>query len=303
MNVNKRLKGTIVIEGEEIVVSNPDKLLWPEMGITKLIYLEKLAELSPYLIDYCHKRLLTTIRYPGGIHEPFFYQKNAPDPLPDFVTTAWHEDIRYIVLDRLPTLLWLGNLASIEFHPSLHYINEQLPCEWIIDLDPSQDEEPRIMEAAAHVGDILSSLGISSIPKTSGATGVQIIVPIEYGVTFDDLRLVGHFVARYVTEKYPDLFTIERLKRHRGDKIYFDYLQHYAGKTIAAPYTPRARIGASVSTPLTWEEVKRSPRPSDYHLLNIGERLQQTGNLLYNVPPQALTTILEHLHKAGNPKA
>lgn len=291
----RSVKGSIVIEGEEITVSNPDKLLWPEAGITKLIFLQKLAELSPYLLRYCRGRLLTTIRYPGGIHGKFFYQKNAPEPLPSFVRTAEHEGINYVVLDNLPTLMWLGNLAAIEFHPSLHYVGEQLPCEWMIDLDPTLEEEPRIMEAAAYVGEILASLGLSSVPKTSGATGIQIIVPIEYGVTFDELRMIGHFVARYVTEKHPRLFTIERLKKDRGDKIYFDYLQHYGGKTLAAPYTPRARQAASVSTPLTWEEVRLSPSPADYHLLNITSRLKDRGDLLTSVPPQSLELILRHL--------
>lgn len=291
----RSVKGSIVIEGEEITVSNPDKLLWPEAGITKLIYLQKLAELSPYLLRYCRRRLLTTIRYPGGIHGKFFYQKNAPEPLPSFVRTAEHEGIRYVVLDNLPTLMWLGNLAAIEFHPSLHYIGEQLPCEWMIDLDPTLDREPRIMEAAAYVGEILASLGLSSVPKTSGATGIQIIVPIEYGVTFDELRAIGHFVARYVTEKHPRLFTIERLKKDRGDKIYFDYLQHYGGKTLAAPYTPRARQAASVSTPLTWEEVRQNPSPSDYNLLNITDRLKERGDLLADASPQSVELILRHL--------
>lgn len=291
----RSIKGTIRIEGEEVTITNPDKLLWPEAGITKQQYLQRLAELSPYLLRYCRNRFLTTIRYPGGIHSKFFYQKNAPEPLPEFVKTAQHEDINYIVLDNLPTLLWLGNLAAIEFHPSLHYIGDILPCEWMIDLDPSQDDEPRIMEAAAYVGDILASLGISSVPKTSGATGVQIIIPIEYGVTFDQLRSIGQFVARYATEKYPSYFTIERLKKDREGKIYFDYLQHYSGKTLAAPYTPRARQAASVSTPLTWNEVRKNPHPSEFNLLNIGERLQQRGDLLQEVKPQSLELILRHL--------
>ncbi|GAA0388499.1 non-homologous end-joining DNA ligase [Paenibacillus motobuensis] len=291
----RSIKGTIRIEGEEVTITNPDKLLWPEAGITKQQYLQRLAELSPYLLRYCRNRFLTTIRYPGGIHSKFFYQKNAPEPLPDFVKTAQHEDINYIVLDNLPTLLWLGNLAAIEFHPSLHYVGDILPCEWMIDLDPSQDDEPRIMEAATYVGDILASLGISSVPKTSGATGVQIIIPIEYGVTFDQLRSIGQFVARYATEKYPSFFTIERLKKDREGKIYFDYLQHYSGKTLAAPYTPRARQAASVSTPLTWDEVRKNPHPSEFNLLNIGERLQQRGDLLQEVKPQSLELILRHL--------
>lgn len=292
----KAIKGTITVEGHEVPVSNPGKLLWPEAGITKRDYLKKLAELSPYLLTYCRNRLLTTIRYPGGVDGPFFYQKNAPEPLPDYVKTAWHENIRYIVLDNLPALLWLGNLASIEFHPSLHFVNESLPCEWMIDLDPTLEDDPRIMEAAAHVGDILTSLGLSSVPKTSGATGVQIIIPTEYGVTFDELRTLGHFIARFVTERFPALFTIERMKKDRGDKIYFDYLQHYSGKTLAAPYTPRAKPAASVSTPLTWEEVQQNPRPSDFNLLNISERLQQKGDLLQSVPPQSVHLILKHLN-------
>lgn len=287
----------ITAQGHQLKISNPDKLLWQEMGITKSIYLEKLVMLSPYLLPRCQNRLLTTIRYPHGVHNKFFYQKNAPEPLPSFVHTARDEDIQYVVLDQLATLLWLGNLACIEFHPSLHYAHEPLPCEWIIDLDPSISEEPRIMEAAWKVGQVLNSLGIQSIPKTSGATGVQIIVPIQYGITFDELRSLGYFIAQYTVQKYPSLFTIERLKKHRGSHIYFDYLQHYKGKTIAAAYTPRANKYACVSTPLTWEEVERSPHPSEFHLLNIEHRLQQKGDLLVSVPPQNLKPIVQQLGK------
>ncbi|MCM3786662.1 non-homologous end-joining DNA ligase [Neobacillus mesonae] len=293
----RTVKGTIQIGGHDITITNPDKPLWPEAGVTKAIYLQKLAELSPYLLTYCRNRLLTTIRYPHGIHGEFFYQKNAPEPLPPFVKTAVHENINYIVMEDLPVLLWLGNLAALEFHPSLHYISSQLPCEWMIDLDPSLIEEPRIMEATQIVGQTLSSLGIQSVPKTSGATGVQIIVPIEKGITFEELRTLGHFVGRYVCEKHPKLFTLERLKKDRGDKIYFDYLQHYGGKTLAAPYTPRAREHASVSTPLLWEEVANNVKPKDFHLLNIGARLAEKGDILASLPPQPLGTILQHLTK------
>lgn len=291
------IKGTIIVDGQEIVITNPEKLLWPECGITKRIYLQKLAALSPYLLRYCKDRLLTVIRYPHGVSGMSFYQKNAPDPLPDFVQTANHENINYIVLQGLPELIWLGNLAALEFHPSLHYVGSELPCEWMIDLDPSREVEPRIMEATAIVGTVLKSLGLSSVPKTSGATGVQIIVPIEGNVTFDDLRRIGHFVGRYVTEKYPNLFTLERLKKHRGDKIYFDYLQHYSGKTLAAPYTPRARTLATVSTPLLWEEVEMDISPTDFHLLNIEERLRSKGDLIEQVPAQPIETIVSQLPK------
>lgn len=289
------IKGTITINGVEITITNPDKLLWPECGITKRIYLQKLAALSPYLLRYCKDRLLTVIRYPHGISGMSFYQKNAPDPLPPFVQTAQHENINYIMLQGLPELIWLGNLAALEFHPSLHYAFSELPCEWMIDLDPSREVEPRIMEATAIVGAVLTSLGLSSVPKTSGATGVQIIIPIKAGVTFDGLRKIGHFVGRYVTEKHPSLFTLERLKKHRGDKIYFDYLQHYSGKTLAAPYTPRARPLATVSTPLLWEEVRQNVSPTNFHLLNIEERLHRMGDLIERVPPQPVEQLIDKL--------
>lgn len=289
------LKGTITIDGQKLTVTNPEKPLWPEMGITKRIYLQKLAALSPYLLTYCKNRLLTVIRYPHGVPGMSFYQKNAPQPRPGFIRTAVQDGIEYIVLHGLPELLWLGNLATLEFHPSLHYAGSSLPCEWMIDLDPSLEVEPRIMEAAALVGDVLKSLGLASVPKTSGATGVQIIVPVQQGITFEELRKTGHFIGRYVTEKRPDLFTLERLKKHRGDKIYFDYLQHYGGKTLAAPYTPRARPGATVSTPLLWEEVARNVSPLDFHLLNIEERLNRTGDLIARVAPQPVGEIAAKL--------
>ncbi|GAB6926987.1 hypothetical protein JCM10914A_09700 [Paenibacillus sp. JCM 10914] len=224
-----------------------------------------------------------------------FYQKNAPEPLPPFVTTYIHENINYVLLNGLPELLWLGNLAALEFHPSLHLAGSEQPCEWMIDLDPSQQEEPRIMEATAIVGSVLQSLGLSSVPKTSGATGVQVIVPISDGITFDDLRSVGQFVGQYVTEKHPELFTLERLKKNRGNKIYFDYLQHYSGRTLAAPYTPRARTLATVSTPLTWDEVQQDVSPKEFHLLNIVDRLKDKGDLLQALAPQPIENVIHQL--------
>lgn len=295
----RTVKGTLNIEGQEIQITNPDKPLWPEVGITKAMYLQKLAAISPFLLRYCQGRLLTTIRYPHGVQGESFYQKNAPEPLPPFVHTYVHENINYVLLNGLPELLWLGNLAALEFHPSLHLAGSDQPCEWMIDLDPTLPEEPRIMEATAIVGNVLNSLGLNSVPKTSGATGVQIIVPIPAGVTFDELRAVGQFVGQYVTEKFSKLFTIERLKKNRGDKIYFDYLQHYSGRTLAAPYTPRARKLATVSTPLTWEEVHRDVSPTEFHLLNIVERLQEKGDLLQALPPQPIENVIRHLTSQG----
>ncbi|MGO4269163.1 non-homologous end-joining DNA ligase [Paenibacillus sp. TAF58] len=288
-------KGTLLVEGQELTITNPNKLLWPEVGITKADYLAKLMELSPFLLRYCRNRHLTTIRFPNGYNEKSFYQKNAPDPVPSFVKLAPLDGINYINLDSLPTLIWLGNLACLEFHPSFHRIGETLPAEWVIDIDPSLEEEPRIMEAAHIIGEVLDSLHIQSVPKTSGATGVQIYIPIQHGYTFEQLRRIGHFIGAFVVKKYPNLFTIERFKKNRGDKIYVDYLQHWYGKTLSAPYTPRAKKDASVSTPLLWKEVEMRPSIRDFNLHTVMNRLMAYGDLIEKVPPQNLNAILERL--------
>ncbi|AZN43411.1 non-homologous end-joining DNA ligase [Paenibacillus albus] len=296
----RSVKGTIVVEGQELTISNPDKLLFPDMGITKAIFLQRLAALSPWLIKHCQDRMLTTIRFPDGVDGKSFYQKNCPTPAPEFVETVQHESIAYVKLTSLPVLLWLGNLACIEYHASFDRISNPVhPTEWILDLDPTLEEEPRIMEAALLVGDLLRSLGVESVPKTSGATGVQVIVPLIPELTFDELRVIGEFVGSYLSDKHPQLFTIERFKRNRGELIYIDYLQHYSGKTIIAPYSPRARRAASVSTPLYWDEVRRGVSITDYNLLNIEERLLQEGDLLDKVAPQSLRSILQFIGAKG----
>jgi len=292
------VQGTVVIDGHELTITNPNKPLWPDVGLTKLQYLERLITISPYLLDYCRDRYLTTIRWPHGVGDKSFYQKNAPEPTPDFVRTEMLNGIRYVVMDNLPTLIWLGNLACLEFHPSFHLVGSELPAEWVIDIDPSLEVEPRIGEAAWIVGEALQAIGISSVPKTSGATGVQIYVPIRPGYTFEQLRKLGYFLGEYVTQRYPDLFTLERLKKDRGDRIYFDYLQHWYGKTLSAPYTPRARPGAPLSTPLTWDECRALTNPADYNLLNIVPRLERLGDLIRQVPQQDLDHALSFISRA-----
>jgi bifunctional non-homologous end joining protein LigD len=120
-------------------------------------------------------------------------------------------------------------------------------------------------------------------------------MPIDRGPSFDDLRRFGKFVSEYLVAQNPGLFTVERLKKDRGDLIYLDYLQHYAGKTLPAAYSPRARPGATVSTPLAWDEVRRNVKPADFHLLNIRERLREQGDLLAAAPRQSLASILKQL--------
>ncbi len=287
---------TVVKLGEhELSLSHPDKTIWPEAGITKLKYVQLLAELAPFLLPYAKGRYLTTIRYPEGIRGVSFYQKNCPEPIPDYVRTAMNGSINYVVLDSVRTLLWMGSLYSLEFHVSSDEIDHPLPNTWMLDIDPSLDEEPRLMEATEHVLQALDSLGLSAVAKTSGATGVQVVMPIERGPDFDALRRFGKFLSEYLVARHPRLFTVERLKKDRGPMIYLDYLQHYAGKTLPAPYSPRARPMATLSTPLTRDEVRRDVKPTDFHLLNVPQRLRERGDPLAAAPVQSLAPVIDHL--------
>lgn len=291
--------GGIIVEGNEITISNPQKLLWPDAGITKLDYLQKLILLAPYLLTYSCNRYMTVIRYPNGVEGKSFYQKNAPQPLPDFVKTAKLNEIEYIHMDSLSTLLWLGNLAALEFHTSFEYIGGVEPAEWVLDIDPSLEDEPRLMEAVAIIGDALIAMGIKSVPKTSGATGVQIFVPIVKGHTFEQLRGIGKFIGEYLSQKHPTLFTIERLIKNRGDRIYIDYIQHWAGKSLSAPYTPRARKEATVSTPLTWDEVRKGISPKQFTLHTIEDRLKEKGDLIAMMDKQSLESVISFIGLKG----
>ncbi|MDG0790761.1 non-homologous end-joining DNA ligase [Cohnella ginsengisoli] len=286
---------TLRLGDRELLVSHPDKLLWPDMGIDKLRYVRTLAELAPYLLPHSEGRHLTTIRFPEGYAGKSFYQKNAPTPVPEFVRTETEGGIRYVVLDSLPTLLWMGSLYALEFHVSCERIGMPLPDRWMLDIDPSLEVEPRIMEAADKVGDLLHSLGLEAVPKTSGATGIQVVMRIEPGPTYDDLRRFGKFVSDYLTAKNPRLFTVERLKKNRGSLIYLDYLQYYPGRTLVAAYSPRARAGAPVSTPLDWSEVRADPSPADFNLTNIAERLRKRGDLIGSMKPQRLGDVLKQI--------
>lgn len=290
---------TIVKLGEyELAVTHPDKLLWPDLGITKLDYIERLAGIGPYLLPHTKGRYLTTIRYPEGVEGKSFYQKNAPQPTPEFVRTETDRNTRYVVLDNMETLLWLGSLYCLELHASCEQIGESLPDRWMLDIDPSLEVEPRIMEAVGYVGELLHSLGLDAVPKTSGATGVQVVMPIERGPTFEELRAFGKFASEYLVARHPRLFTVERFKKDRGTLIYLDYLQFFPGRTLAAPYTTRARPGAPVSTPLTWEEVGRNPVAADYNLLNIGQRLHERGDLIAQLKPQPLGQVLMSMNNS-----
>lgn len=289
----------LTVEGKEIPVTHPDKIMFPEIHLTKWDYVMHMARLAPFMLPYTRDRLLTVIRYPHGVHGKSFYQKNIPEYAPDWVQSAEEGETRYILLQDTPTLVWLATQAALEFHVSFHFAQSERPAELVFDLDPSVKGFDKVTEVALALQRALQSLGLKSVPKTSGATGIQVYVPIERRYTFEQTRRVGKFLGTFLQEKNPTLITLERLKKDRGRKVYFDYLQHWHGKTLAAPYSPRARANAPVSTPLLWSELERGLQPEDFSLLNIHGRLSKVGDLFHKVAAkverQSLDDILDFI--------
>jgi bifunctional non-homologous end joining protein LigD len=281
----------ISVNGRSLPITNPDKPLWPKAQVTKLDYIRYLLLVAKPMLAYTRNRLLTVIRYPHGVEDKHFYQKNIPDYAPDWIATHEWEQTRYALCNDEATLIWFANQAALEFHVSFHLAENEIPTELVFDLDPSTPDFSVVIESALLVKELLDELGLPSWVKTSGASGLQIYIPIERRYTFEQTRKVGQFIAAYLVEKHPSLLTIERMVKNRGDKLYIDYLQHWRGKTLAAPYSTRAKEQATVSTPLLWEEVPTA-NPSLYTIQTVPARLESLGDLFEAVSsPKSLSSL------------
>lgn len=265
---------------QDIDVTHPDKPLWEKPAVKKIDFIHYLQEISPYLLPFLHNRLLTVIRYPHGMFGEAFYQKNCPDYAPDFVQTALHEGINYIVCNNLKTLLWLGNQLAFEFHIPFQTLSSHGPSEIVLDLDPPSRKEFKLaIKAAQMIKEVLDHLNLIGFVKTSGNKGLQIYLPLpENEFSYDDTRLFTEFIAEYLISKAPDSFTIERLKKNRQNKLYIDYIQHAEGKTIVAPYSARGNDTAALATPLFWDEVTDELRMEDFTILNMMKRINEKGD-------------------------
>lgn len=268
---------TVTIEGHVVKLTHLDKMIWPQPGITKSHYLHYLTQVSGRLLPFLKDRHLTVIRFPDGIEGSSFFQKNCPDYAPHFVPTDTVDDTRYIVCSNLATLIWLGNQLALEFHIPFQQVGQTHPSEIVFDLDPPDRSHFQLAVTAANaMKELFDRLSLHSFVKTSGNTGLQIYLPLPKNrFTYQETRLFTSFIARYLLEKSPQLFTIERLKKNRKDRLYIDYVQHAPGKTIVAPYSPRATPLGTVATPLEWSEVNESLRPEQFTMQSILHRLKQ----------------------------
>ena len=277
----EKVKYDLTLMPEDAEITKPDKKLWPD--VTKLDYLLYLRQISPYQLPFLNNKKITLIRYPDGIHEQSFYQKHLPDYAPDYIQSWQEEGEMFILANNLQSLLWMGNHGALEYHIPFQTVDSAFPNEIVFDLDPPDREHFQLAILAAQLlKHLLDRMEVHSFAKTSGNKGMQIHIPLMPGsMSYVETRRFTEGLVRLLVKEEPGLFTIERLKKNRGNRLYLDYIQHAEGKTIIAPYSPRATKEATVAAPVFWEEVNESLNPTDFTIFNVVDRVKECGCPFY----------------------
>ena len=277
--------GVLHLEGHRLSVKHPAKVLWPESGITIVDLMRYYLEVAPVLLRHTQDRPQSFRRFAHGIQGPSQFHQRIKWPVPAGVRTASfsaegkHFETRLIAGD-LTTLLYCVNLAIISQDVWLSRVNEpDRPDYAVFDLDPASSLPfERVVDVARRVRDVLEELGVSHGVKTSGVSGLHIYVPVA-GADYETTRLFVTQVAANVAARCPDLATITRTIRQRGDRVYLDPDQNMRAKTMSAPYSARHSSFAGVSAPVTWKELEDGARPEDFTILTVPDRLRRRGDL------------------------
>ncbi|MFI5385730.1 MAG: non-homologous end-joining DNA ligase, partial [Fimbriimonadales bacterium] len=322
---NTKEEFVLEVEGEKVKVSSASKVLWPAAGefkaVTKRDLLVYLTRVSGFMIRHLEDRPISFVRYPNGILEEGFFQKHWAHR-PDFVKRVdiWSnhavESTEYLMCNNLPTLLWLGQLGSLEIHPWYSRINPKpdtdLPSSFfesdealdrsvlnypdfmVVDLDPNIGSASKAdgglnlpntaawektVEAALPLKELLDSIGLKGYLKTSGKTGLHVYIPIKRVYDYPTVRLMCETIGRHLLQEIPDILTMEWKVAKRPAKVFFDHNQNVRGKTLVSIYSPRPIPGAPVSFPITWQELERGVYPSDFGIENVPELLAERGDL------------------------
>lgn len=267
-------------------ITHRDKVYWPDEGYTKGDLVEYYDRMSALILPHLIDRPENLNRHPNGITGKNFFQKNTAHPTPDFVRTEkiWSESnndyINYIVCDNRETLLYLANLGCIEINPwNSRVQNLEKPDYMIFDLDPHGRSMADLARVAQEVRKALDMACEHHVPKTSGKTGIHIYVPLGARYRYEEVKNFAHLIMQIVHKKLPDITSLERTPTKRKGLIYLDYLQNRFGQTIACAYSVRPYPGATVSTPLHWDEIDAKLDPSKFTIRTVEKRIQKVGDL------------------------
>ena len=284
-------KVLVEVDGHRLTLSNLGKVLYGETGFTKGEVIDYYSRMAPVLLPHLAHRPLTVKRYPNGVDAPFFFEKNAPRGTPSWVRTVTlpapgstknRDTIDYVVVEQLPTLVWLANLAALELHvPQWHVPKRARKPRTdilVFDLDPGPPATiAECCEVALALRELLEADGFTPVPKTSGSKGMQVSAAIEVDDP-DRPSEYAHLLARRLERQLPKLVVSRMAKELRARKVFVDWSQNNPAKTTVAPYSLRARPAPTASTPLTWDEVAEGGTIS-FTAGEVLDRVEQYGDL------------------------
>ena len=285
-------KAQLVVKGKKLSVSNLDKVLYPKVGFTKGQVIDYFIRVAPVLLPHLKDRPLTMKRYPDGVEGEFFYEKNCPSHRPNWVKTArvWSEGnqriMHYCLANDLPTLVWAANLADLELHTSLSRKDKiERPTMMVFDLDPGPPADiVQCCQVGIWLRDLLGRMKLKSFAKTSGSKGLQVYVPLNTPVTYDDTKGLSRSLAQHLEREHPDLVTSNMSKAVRKGKVFVDWSQNDEHKTTICVYSLRAKEEPTVSTPVIWKEVesclkKKKPDLVKFRSDQVLARMEKLGDL------------------------
>jgi bifunctional non-homologous end joining protein LigD len=277
------------VEGRDLELSNLDKVLYPATGFTKGEVIDYYSRVAPVLLPHLRDRALTRIRFPNGVGAASFFEKNAPAGTPRWVrretlpvpgSASGRETLDYVVVEDLPTLVWLANLAALELHVHQWRVGAPGPDLLVVDLDPGAPAGiAECAEVALLLRERLAADGLTAVAKTSGKKGMQLYCPIAATQPADVVSGYARRIAGELARERPKQITAQMAKKLRPGKVFIDWSQNNAAKTTVAPYSLRAEPAPSVSTPLTWGEVATGP-PARFAPAEVLARVEAHGDLL-----------------------
>jgi bifunctional non-homologous end joining protein LigD len=282
----------VEIGDRRLSLSNLGKVFYPETGFTKGQLIDYYTRIAPALLPHLRDRPLTLKRYPNGVNEQYFYEKQGPSHRPDWVQTAavWSghssRTIDYCLCNDLPTLVWLANLADLELHTSLALAEDvKAPTLIAFDLDPGPPATiVECAEVALRLREAFEHFGLAAFPKTSGSKGMQVYVPLNTPAAYEGTKSFARALAQVLERRHPGLVVSDMKKTLRRGKVLVDWSQNDEHKTTVNVYSLRARERPTVSTPLRWEEVdgvrsSRDPESLSFTSADVLERVAEHGDL------------------------
>lgn len=279
-------KGDLILEvaGERVSVTSLDRVYWPDEKLTKFDLLSYYLKISSHIMPWLKDRPAILQRYPRGIKAPMFFQQDTESAPANIKTVRLvnqeGREVNYSVFTTLGSLLHFVNLGAIEQHPwhsTLKHLDK--PDYVMLDLDPKQAPWKNVLEVALVCKEIFDEVGLIAYPKTSGSSGIHIYVPLKPKHSFGKVAAIADGLAAEVARRAPKIATVQRsLAKRQKQQVYVDAMQNARGKTIAAAFSARAKPGATVSMPLTWKQVEKGVKISDFTILNVPALINKNGN-------------------------